>query len=111
MCRSGAPPLCCGKSNRQRCVPFTSLIHASGPEAAAPGVCASARLLANNATPAAVPNNRAIKFRRCASFTFVIRAPPEAEGSSCGEPNTCGVDDGHGDHHHGAADTENRQLL
>ena len=34
MCSSGAPFLCCGKSNRHRCVPFTSLIQSAGASCA-----------------------------------------------------------------------------
>src|SRR5262245_11314005 len=64
MCKSGAPFLCCGKSNRHRCVPFTSLIHASAPEGALAGACASARPAPNIVMPPAVPSIRARKPRR-----------------------------------------------
>ncbi|HMB79314.1 MAG TPA: hypothetical protein VKI43_04580 [Vicinamibacterales bacterium] len=42
MWSSGIPFLCCGKSNRQRCVPFTSRIQSSGPAPGRPR-CSSRR--------------------------------------------------------------------
>src|SRR6187455_2766326 len=63
MCSSGNPFLCCGKSNRQRCVPLTSLIQSSAPDS-----CAAARVPATDSPAvAAVPITRPMKLRRCKS--------------------------------------------
>src|SRR6476661_3049497 len=64
MCSSGNPFLCCGKSNRQRCVPLTSLIQSSAPDS-----CAAATRVPATDRPAAAaaPIIRPMKLRRCKS--------------------------------------------
>src|SRR5437773_8265111 len=61
MCSSGKPLLCFGKSNRHRCVPFTSLIHASPLESSAAAVRVPA---IERPAAAAAPNIPARKLRR-----------------------------------------------
>src|SRR6185369_7306511 len=73
MCSCGIRLLCCGKSNRQRCVPFTPLIQSSLPAGCA---CASSP---PPVTPraAAVPTSRARNPRRC------VRAVRDIGDSLC----------------------------
>src|SRR6267142_2066236 len=69
MCRSGTPFLCCGKSKSERCVPFTSFIHASGP----PACAASARDARDETATAAVAAKRRPRNpRRCVRSACVI---------------------------------------
>ena len=64
MCSSGNPFLCCGKSNRHRCVPLTSLIQSSAPDSCAAAACVPAT---DSPAAAAAPISRPMKLRRCKS--------------------------------------------
>src|SRR3954463_15669924 len=79
MCSSGNPFLCCGKSNRLRCVPFTPLSQSSPV-----GCCAASRcpVAAPAVSAAAAPMNRPRNVRRCVLSLMAISSPSCANAAS-----------------------------